>query len=106
METDNGGWTLFLNYKHENSQNQPYRPNLTSEAQNGSKLPEDLNDNSHMYLTNAGFIPRDVREVRFLCTENDRGNKKYWHFKSSSSALIDIAMTGLQTTGRVNKTYF
>ncbi len=88
METDQGGWTLFFNYVHKQEQEFLLDEN---------KLPNDLKTNSHMYLQNAGFNERDVKEVRFLCTERVKGNKKYWHFKTINRELIEVAMSGDQS---------
>ncbi len=93
METDNGGWTLFFNYVHQ--------PGMELNL-NENKLPEDLKTNSHMYLENAGFSPRDVKEVRFFCTERFKTNKKYWHFKSSNRDFFNVAFKGDQTGLRPN----
>jgi hypothetical protein len=87
METDNGGWTLFFNYLH-----QPGQELFLNE----NKIPTDLKGNSHMYLQNAGFSSRDVKEIRFLCTERFKGEKKYWHFKSNNHDIISVAMKGDQ----------
>lgn len=92
METDNGGWTLFFNYVH-----QPGQPVTLNE----NKLPSDLKSNSHMYLNNAGFSSRDVKELRFFCTEIHKGIKKLWHFKSNNPDLINVAMYSDQTVLKV-----
>jgi hypothetical protein len=92
METDKGGWTLFFNYVH-----QPGAELLLDE----NKLPHDLKTNSHMYLQNAGFNHRDVKEVRFLCTERVKSSKKYWHFKTMNRNIIETAMTGDQSAMNV-----
>lgn len=55
-----------------------------------------------MYLKNAGFNHRDVKELRFLCTERFKSEKKYWHFKTMNNELIELAMTGDQSLLRVN----
>lgn len=95
METDNGGWTLFLNYVHF-----PGSDMLLNE----SKFPTNLKTNSHMYLKNAGFTENDVKEVRFLCSEKVKSGNKYWHFKSYSDGIVQTALTGDQTFLRVIKT--
>lgn len=92
MEADNGGWTLFYNYKHLPGQE------LVLDS---SRLPTNLQENSHMYLSNAGFTHQDVKEVRFLCTEKFRENKFYWHFKTDSKDFIKVALTGDQETFRL-----
>jgi hypothetical protein len=92
METDNGGWTLFLNYIH-----QPGQEIILNE----NKLPSDLKSNSHMYLTNAGFEQKDVLEVRFLCTEKHKGIKKMWHFKTNNPEIINVAFSGDQSSLKV-----
>lgn len=96
LETDKGGWTLFFNYIHEQGAELLLDEN---------KLPFELKTNSHMYLKNAGFNHRDVKELRFLCTERFKSEKKYWHFKTMNSDLIELAMTGDQSLLRV-KIYF
>jgi hypothetical protein len=89
METDKGGWTLFFNYLH-----QPGQELFLNE----NKLPNDMRVNSHMYLENAGFSARDVKDIRFICTERFKAYKKYWHFKTSNRDIISVAMTGDQTS--------
>lgn len=93
METDKGGWTLFFNYVH-----QPGQELLLNE----NKIPNDLKTNSHMYLENAGFTSRDVKEVRFLCTERLKTVKKYWHFKTVNKDVVRTAMKGDQTGLKIN----
>ncbi len=92
METDHGGWTLFFNYVH-----QPGQDVILNE----NKLPSDLKSNSHMSLHNAGFQTRDVKELRFFCTEIHKGVKKLWHFKSNNPDLLDVAMDGDQSVIKV-----
>lgn len=92
METDKGGWTLFFNYVHQQGSELLLDEN---------KLPNDLKTNSHMYLQNAGFNHRDVKEVRFLCTERVKADKKYWHFKTMNREVIEAAMTGDQSVLKV-----
>ncbi len=91
METDKGGWTLFFNYLHQPGQE------ITL---NENKIPSDLKTNSHMYLENAGFTSRDVKEIRFLCIERFKTSKKYWHFKSLDKDIVRTAMKGDQTSLR------
>jgi len=93
METDKGGWTLFFNYVHQPGQEL---------GLNENKLPSDLKTNSHMYLQSAGFVGRDVKEVRFLCTERFKAEKKFWHFKSTNKDIIKVAMNGNQTVLKPN----
>jgi hypothetical protein len=88
METDKGGWTLFFNYLHQPGQELYLNEN---------KIPQDFKSNSHMYLENAGFSARDAKEIRFLCTERFKGDKKYWHFKTANSDIISVAFKGDQT---------
>lgn len=97
METDKGGWTLFFNYVH-----QPGSEVLLDE----NKLPFDLKTNSHMYLRNAGFSHRDVKEVRFFCTERVQADKKYWHFKTMNREIIETALTGDQSGLTVRNLFF
>jgi hypothetical protein len=87
MESDNGGWTLFFNYVH-------YPGSEMSLNQNS--FPKNLKSNSHMYLFNAGFSERDVKEVRFLCSEKTKYGKVFWHFKSAADGFVQTAMTGDQ----------
>jgi hypothetical protein len=87
METDGGGWTLFYNYIHLPGQE------LLLDS---SKLPANIDENSHFHLSNVGFTNKDVKEIRFFCKENFKGNKTYWHFKTSSKEFIQVAMTGNQ----------
>ena len=91
METDGGGWTLFYNYVHLPGQ---------ESILNSSKLPQNLKENSHSYLTNAGFSPEDVQEIRFFCTEKFKDTKIYWHFKTSNKEFLDVALTGNQEAFR------
>lgn len=87
MDIEGGGWTLFFNYRHFPG---------TDLILNSQKMPEDYKVNSHMYLSNAGFTEKDVKEVRFFCREK-RGMRKYfWHFKNLSYGVIDTALTGNQ----------
>lgn len=88
-----GGWTLFFNYVH-----QPGQELFLNE----NKLPSDLKTNSHMYLNNAGFAARDVKEIRFLCTERFKSEKKYWHFKSANNEIVKVAMKSDQTVLKVS----
>jgi hypothetical protein len=50
-----------------------------------------------MNLSNAGFFEKDVKEIRFFCTEKFKGKRFYWHFKSNNSYIVQVAMTGDQT---------
>jgi len=86
METDGGGWTLFFNYLHYPGQ----EVNLDS-----TKIPSDLKKNSHLNLKTVGYSEKDVEELRFFCTERT-GNKYFWHFRSKSQDLINLALTGDQ----------
>ncbi len=87
METDGGGWTLFYNYKHLPGQ---------ESTLDSSKLPKNLDENSHTYLSNAGFSPKDVRELRFFCIEKFKSSKVYWHFKTANKEFLNVALTGNQ----------
>ncbi len=87
LEADNGGWTLFLNYKHLPGQE------LVIDS---SKLPKDLDTNSHIILRDLGYEERDIKEVRFFCTEKT-SRKWYWHFKTNSNRVIQTALSGDQT---------
>jgi len=86
LETDNGGWTLFLNYNH-----------LPGEELviDSSKIPKDLGTNSHIILKDLGYEERDIKEVRFFCTEKT-SKKFYWHFKTNSIDIITTALSGDQ----------
>ena len=89
MEVDSGGWTLFFNYLHYPGSDLKLNEN---------KLPSSLKVNSHMYLDNAGFRKADVKEIRFLCSEKDKKSEKghFWHFKTDSEDLINVAFDGNQ----------
>jgi hypothetical protein len=93
METDGGGWTLFLNYKHTDG----------ATFKTAALLPADLNTNANLYLNEAGFEERDIRELRFFCTEYNIADKKLWHFKTTHPGVIKTALTGDQVymTGNV-----
>ena len=93
METDSGGWTLFLNYVH-----QPGQDVILNE----NKLPSDLKTNSHMYLQNAGFENRDANELRFICIERFKSTNQMWHFKTNNPDLLNVAFTGDQNSLKVN----
>ena len=86
LEADNGGWTLFLTYKHLPGQE------LVIDS---SKIPKDLTSNSHIILKDLGYEERDIKEVRFFCTEKT-SRKFYWHFKTNSSNIITTALSGDQ----------
>ena len=88
MEVDGGGWTLFFNYVHQPGSEVVF---------NNSKLPNDLKTNAHSYLENAGMNRKDVKELRFFCTERSSGMNKFWHFKTGNHQLISVAMNGDQT---------
>lgn len=86
METDGGGWTLFFNYIHYPGQD------LNLDA---TIIPSNLKKNSHLDLKSIGFSEKDITELRFFCTE--RTAKKYfWHFRSKSQDMINLALTGDQ----------
>ena len=86
METDGGGWTLFFNYIHYPGQEL---------SLDGSKIPSDLKKNSHIDLKSVGYSEKDISELRLFCTE--RSSKQfYWHFRTSSSDLINLALSGDQ----------
>lgn len=94
METDKGGWTLFFNYIHQPGQEL---------SLNENKLPSDLKSSSHMYLINAGYdLKRDVKVIRFMCTESFKGVFKFWHFKTENRDIIEVARTGDQTSLKPN----
>lgn len=94
METDNGGWTLFFNYKHTPGMNFALKDTM---------LPETLKVNSHMYLQGAGFNARDVHEIRFMCTEaSNVSANKIWHFKTNNNDIIQVAFNGDQTKLKVS----
>lgn len=90
MDIDNGGWTLFLNYVHTAG---------SSVTLNSNKIPSEpkASSNSHVLLDSMGFQSKDVRQLRFLCTEVFQGKTNYWHFLTSSEDIIAVAMDGDQT---------
>jgi hypothetical protein len=92
METDGGGWTLFFNYLHYPGQE------LTLDA---TKIPADLKKNAHLNLKSVGYSEKDISELRFFCTERT-GKKYFWHFRSRSQDLINLALTGDQRFIRTN----
>ncbi len=55
-----------------------------------------------MNLGNAGFSNRDVKEIRFFCTEKFSKEQIYWHFKSINDDVIQVAMNGNQVYLRSN----
>jgi hypothetical protein len=93
MESDGGGWTLFLNYVHF--------PGSEFSLKEG-KIPQNVKQNSHAYLRSEGFNEVDVKELRFLCTEKLKENAVYWHFKTSGEGFLQTALTGNQKTIKVN----
>lgn len=94
METDGGGWTLFLNYVHEPGQT--ILLDSSVKILLIQKLPKNEVSNSHMNLINAGFSSSDIKEIRFFCQENLNGKKSFWHFKTNDLNIIKTAMTGDQ----------
>ena len=68
---------------------------------NENNFPKSLKSNSHMYLSNAGFSDKDVKEVRFLCSEKTKAGKLFWHFKTFADGLIQTALTGDQNNIKV-----
>ena len=91
METDNGGWTLFFNYKYD-YENKKYRRLLIDSA----KLPENLKENSHVNLADGGFENDDITELRFNCEES-YPRKNFIHFKIANYNINQLAITGDQT---------
>jgi len=91
METDNGGWTLFFNYKYD-FENKSFNKILID----STKIPESLDDNSHINLGDAGFSNDDINELRFYCEEN-APKKTFMHFKISNYYINQLAITGDQT---------
>ena len=89
MESDGGGWTLFLNYVH-------YPGSELKFTQN--RLP-NLKTNSHMYLENLGVKKSEIKEIRFLCSEKSNAKEKgiYWHFKTYNDDVIAVAFNGDQS---------
>lgn len=49
-----------------------------------------------MNLNNAGFSNRDVKEIRFFCTEKFNKEKLYWHFKTTNDNIIQVGLNGNQ----------
>ena len=87
MSSMAGGWTLFFNYLK--------LPNQSIEIKSGN-LPKDLKENTHIDLKNAGFNEKQVKELRFFCTE--KSDKKYfWHFRTDSVSVINTSFSGDQT---------
>lgn len=89
MTTDKGGWTLFFNYLHN-----PAQDILI----NSSKLPTNLQVNSHVNLRDLGIEDQFIKELRFHCNEESSGSKYFIHFKIQSKELIRTAFTGDQSS--------
>lgn len=87
MDTDGGGWTLFLNYNHLPGQN------LILDS---TKLPRNLQENSHMNLADGGFPEAAVQELRFFCKETFKDTNVYWHFKTKNQNFLMVAFDGDQ----------
>ena len=88
MEIDGGGWTLFYNYKHF--------PGDDTQL-DSSRIPSNVNtDNCHINLLDAGFTTKDVKELRFYCTETNGKDILQWHFKTKNNEMIVTALTGDQ----------
>lgn len=87
MELGKGGWTLFFNYKYHKGMD------FMLDSQ---RLPESLEMNSHMYISDAGYTEQDVKEVRFFCTEKFRNAELFWHFSTEADSIIDTALSGNQ----------
>lgn len=87
MESEGGGWTLFINYKHLPGQD------LSLDS---SKIPSSLEENSHINLGEAGFSTKDVKEIRFKCYEKLGLETSYWHFKTTNKEMISTSLTGDQ----------
>ena len=92
METDGGGWTLFFNYLHYPGQEL---------SLDGTRIPSDLKKNSHLNLKGVGYSEKDISELRFFCTERT-AKKYYWHFRTNSQDLINLALTGDQRFAKTN----
>lgn len=90
METDGGGWTLFYNYKHF--------PGDDTQL-DSSRIPSNINkDNCHINLLDVGFTTKDVKELRFYCSEiNEKDDlMSHWHFTTKNNEMIMTALTGDQ----------
>ena len=90
METDNGGWTLFFNYKKEKNSNVHL---------NMGTIPINLEYNSHMNrLKDINVYEDDVKELLFSCEEKDNSkHKKFMKFTTKSNSLIKTAIYGDQS---------
>lgn len=88
METDNGGWTLFFNYVHKPSQ---------EIFIDSSKLPQNLNQNSHINLNDMEIYENDINELKFMCVEKSK-KKFFSHFIVSNRDFINLAIRGDQSS--------
>jgi len=88
MDTEGGGWTMFLNYRHF--------PDSDFKL-NGTKIPKNFKENSHVNLSNFFRTDRgSLRELRFECTEIYKKQPFYWHFKTTNPDLLKVAKNGNQ----------
>ena len=87
METDDGGWTLFFNYKHQIGEDI---------VLNGSNLPGNILTNTHILLKDLGIRRDQARELRFLCTEKFGSDLTMMHFKMTNNEVIEAAFSGDQ----------
>jgi hypothetical protein len=92
MDTDEGGWTLFLNYVHYPGSELKFSDN---------RIP-NLKTNAHIYLGNLGLRKSDVKEIRFLCSEKNKEKGHYWHFKTYNDDVISVAFNGDQNVLKVS----
>jgi len=60
-----------------------------------------LKKNSHLSLKSVGYGEKDITELRFFCTERT-AKKYYWHFRTNSQELINVALSGDQRYMRPN----
>jgi hypothetical protein len=93
MDVDNGGWTLFFRYIHAPGSNFELKPNT---------MPENMSSNSHVNIKDAGFTVDHVREIRFMCIEEvPKKKSKIWHFKTTNTEILNLALTGDQKGSNV-----
>ena len=91
MDIDKGGWTLFLNYVHFPGAEIKF---------NHNRYP-NLKINSHIYLENTGLKKSEIKEIRFLCSEKSKRKNIYWHFKTNSEDMINLAFNENQSLLKV-----
>eukprot|EP01060_Flectonema_neradi_P008362 TRINITY_DN15985_c0_g1_i1.p1 TRINITY_DN15985_c0_g1~~TRINITY_DN15985_c0_g1_i1.p1 ORF type:complete len:2689 (+),score=497.36 TRINITY_DN15985_c0_g1_i1:61-8067(+) len=77
----NGGWQLFFDYEHGDSD---LKLNIQPEG-----VSPQLHSNSHVSLNGIGYSTDDIEAIRFFCntTQHDR----IIDFSTSSTAIIQLA---------------